>query len=93
MKRLHCTVEFNDGTVLEVDTSTADYLRFETTAKRHGWPSMQESPARWEAFSAWSALERTGMYSKPWEQFLEDVGMVDGVPRKVNPTGPVNTDE
>ena len=92
MKRLHCIVEFTDGTVMEVETSTADYLRYETTAKRHGWPTMQDSPARWEAFSAWSALERSGAYTKPWETFLEEVGMVDGAPKTVRPTEQANTD-
>lgn len=87
MKRLHCVVEMADGRVLEADTTTADYIRFEKTARTHGWGSMQDNTVLWEAFAAWSALTRTGQYSDTWEQFIDtDVDLVDSRAMGIPPT-------
>lgn len=90
MKRMHMTVELRDGTILKADSTSADYMRYEQTAKRHKWGSMQENPAIWEIFVGWCALVRTGQYSGSWESFANpndpDAVNVDGEMFDADPT-------
>lgn len=82
MKRMHMTVELNDGTIITADSAAVDYLRYEQTAKRHKWGSMTENPAIWEIFIGWCAVTRTGQWSGSWEDFI----------KPDNPRGAANVD-
>ena len=96
MKRLHATAEMADGSVLKADTTTKDYILFETTAKRQKppWGGISDNPARWEAFVSWSAFRRTGQYAGSFDAFLDDVDMVEASQEiDVDPTQPVAGDD
>lgn len=91
MKRMHITAEMADGRILKADSTSADYMRYEQTAKRHKWGSMQDNPAIWEIFVGWCALVRTGQYGGTWEQFTAPGGAesavnVDGELFDLDPT-------
>lgn len=89
MKRLHATAEMADGSVLKADTTTKDYILYETTGKRQKppWGGISENPARWEAFISWSAFRRTGQYAGSFDAFLDDVEMVEAAGEtEVDPT-------
>jgi len=79
VKRLDVHVELFDGRVLETKTSLADYVLYETTAKRQKppWGGVSESPSRWEAFVSWAALRRTGQYAGSFDAFLTEADLVD----------------
>ena len=86
MKRLDIHIEMENGDVYDVTTKTADYLLFETTAKRHKWGGVSDNPALWEAFLAWSAARRVGKFAGTWETFQKEVDMVEAKQQEVDPT-------
>lgn len=71
----------------EVQTRQSDLLRYETTARKHGWGLLGNddkfSTVQWLSFLAWSAAKRTGALPETmtWETFsaeVEDVELVGG---------------
>ncbi len=86
MRRLNITIEMDNGDKFEVQTKTADYLLYETTAKRHKWGTVSDNPAMWEAFLGWAASRRVGKYSGTWETFIKDVDMVEAKQEDLDPT-------
>jgi hypothetical protein len=66
-------VRLTDGRVLEARVINPDYLRWDRTASKHGWPKMAEAPFLWQTFLAWSALRREGLIadSVTWEEFSD----------------------
>jgi len=67
------TVSMEDGRELSVRVLNPDYLRWDRTAAKHGWPSMAKAPHTWLTFVAWSALKREGQIGPEvtWEDFSE----------------------
>ena len=86
MRRLNINIVMENGDVYDVTTKTADYLLFETTAKRHKWGGVSDNPALWEAYLGWAALRRVGKFSGTWEAFTKEVDMVEATPEDVDPT-------
>src|SRR5262245_40906380 len=62
-----------DGRELTVRVLNPDYLRWDRTAAKHGWPAMAKAPFTWLTFVAWSALRREGLIPEAmtWEDFSE----------------------
>jgi hypothetical protein len=89
MKRLDIHIEMENGDTFDVKTKTADYLLFETTAKRHKWGGVSENPALWEAFLAFAASRRVGKFTGTWEVFQKEVDIVEATPEDVDPTNEV----
>jgi hypothetical protein len=85
VKKLNIRTEMDDGQVFHTTTKTADYLLFETTAKKHRWGGLSENPALWEAFLAWASLKRTGQYALTWEKFTAEVDSVEATQIDVDP--------
>ena len=67
------TVLMEDGRTHTVRVRNPDYLRWDRTASKHGWPSMDKAPHTWLTFVAWSALRREGLIpdDMTWEAFSE----------------------
>lgn len=83
------SVELVNGDAWDVQTTTRDYVAYETTAKRQRppWGPMADNLAMWEAFVAWSASKRVGKYAGSWEQWLDECVSVDGrADEAVDPT-------
>lgn len=68
-------VLMTDGATLEVQTDNRDLVRYEKTAARHKWPTMQEQPIVWLTFLAWAGLRRETQIPADvtWERFSEDL--------------------
>jgi hypothetical protein len=95
MKRLDVHATLFDGTELKATTALRDYILFETTAKRQKppWGGITENPTRWEAFVSWAALRRTGQYTGGFDQFLDEVEVVDASSEEdVDPTNQAATE-
>lgn len=86
MKKLDIKIDMDNGDHFDVQTKTADYLLYETTAKKHRWGGVSDNPAQWEAFLAWAALRRLGKYSGTWESFVKEVDIVEAKQIDVDPT-------
>jgi hypothetical protein len=88
MKKIDFVVEMDDGTTLKVTTKMADYVLYETTAKRQKppWGGIGDNPSLWETFVSWAALRRTGQFSSSFEAYQKEVGMVSGEAQDVDPT-------
>jgi hypothetical protein len=88
MKQLTISITMANGDQWTVQTTTRDYVAYDDTAKRQRppWGAMGDNVARWEAFLAWHASRRLGLYDKPWESFLDDAVSVDGAPADLDPT-------
>jgi hypothetical protein len=68
-------VSLEDGRQLQVRVVNPDFLAWDRTAAKHGWPSMRTAPFLWMTFLAWSALRRTGQLGGDvtWEAFSEQL--------------------
>lgn len=82
-----------NGDEFEVQTRQSDLLRYETTARKHGWGMLGNedkfSLVLWSTFLAWVAGKRVGNVPETvtWETFsdeVEDVEVVNGA--AVDPT-------
>lgn len=78
---------------VEVQTRQGDLLRYETTARKHGWGLLGNddkfSLVQWSTFLAWCALKRTGEIPEgtTWEVFADEVDDVEVInASEVNPT-------
>lgn len=85
-----------DDAEFEVQTKQSDLLRYETTARKHGWGLLgtdeKFSFVQWSTFLAWVAGKRVGALdaSLTWEAFadtVDDVEVIGDAP--ANPTQPV----
>jgi hypothetical protein len=88
VKRLTINVEMDDGRTWQVRATTADYIRYDTTARkqRPPWGAMGDNLALWEAFVAWSASRREGQYQGSWDDWLDHNIVCDGQSEDVDPT-------
>jgi hypothetical protein len=89
VKRMTIAIEMTDGSKWDVQTTTRDYVAYDQTAKRQRppWGPMGDNIALWEAFVAWHASKRLGLYAKPWETFLDECVAADGkADETVDPT-------
>lgn len=64
-------ITLNDGTTLVVRVLNPDYLRWDLSRGKKGWPSGQEAPFLFATFLAWSAAKREGAYEGTYEAFAE----------------------
>jgi|SRR5262245_25442401 len=66
-------VVLEDGRALTVQATNPDYIRWDRTAAKHGWPTLRQAPFMWMTFLAWSALRRTGQIADAvtWEEFSD----------------------
>lgn len=66
-----------DGRTLEARVINPDYLRWDRTAAKHGWPKATEAPFFWQTFLAWSAFRREGLIAADvsWETFSEELAV------------------
>lgn len=76
-------VIMEDGTQHRVQVRNPDFLRWDKTAAKHGWPEAQKAPFLWNTFVVWAALRRTGAIGQDvtWETFetaAASVKMVTG---------------
>jgi hypothetical protein len=67
----YVTVLMADGTSYTVRVLNPDYLRWDRTAAKHGWPPMAKAPHTWLTFVAWAALRREDRIGSTWEDFSE----------------------
>jgi len=85
------TVTMADETTHTVRVLNPDYLRWDRTAAKHGWPRMDQAPHTWLTFVAWSALRREGRIGDDvtWEAFSERLCLqVENASGAANGTGP-----
>jgi hypothetical protein len=67
----------------EVQTKQSDLLRYEMTARKHGWGMLgtdeKFSFVQWSTFLAWVAGKRTGAIADglTWEAFADEVDDVE----------------
>ena len=66
-------VVMDDGRELIVQVRNPDYIVWDRTASKHGWPKMADAPLTWLTFVAWAALRREGQINgeMTWEAFSE----------------------
>lgn len=64
-------VHMADGKQLEVLVANPDMVRWDMTAHKHKWPSMEEAPVLWSTFVTWRAAVRAGTYAGKWEDWSE----------------------
>lgn len=84
-----------DGRVLEARVINPDYLRWDRTASKHGWPTATQAPFFWQTFLAWSALRREGLIESTvtWEDFSENLAVqveLEGMGAEQNGTNGVD---
>jgi hypothetical protein len=83
------TVVLDDGETHEVLTTLRDQLRYENAARAEKWGPMGENLVRFEAFVAWSALQRTGVLNgEKFDEFVDRVAQIDSDAVPVRPTTP-----
>lgn len=60
-----------DDSIVEVQCTNADLVRFDLTRGKHKWPAAPEAPMLWITFLAWAALKRTHGIAEAvtWEAF------------------------
>lgn len=73
------TVRLADREAFIVDTRPIDNVRFEDTARRHKWGSVQDVPMKYMYFTAYAACTRSGEFdpAKGFEAFLDVLVDVD----------------
>src|SRR5215813_11861128 len=60
---------------LEIQTTSADMVRWDRTRFLHKWPPVTEAPILWMTFVSWAAARRTGAIPPDYayEQWEADV--------------------
>jgi hypothetical protein len=56
--RIHAKVTLDDGTVLAAAVDQRDYVRYDLTRAKHGWPPPDQAPFVFQTFTAAAALIR-----------------------------------
>jgi hypothetical protein len=66
-------VTLDDGSTLQAQVINSDMVRWDRTAAKHGWPTVQTAPFLWLTFVAWSALRREGAIGEDvgWDAFVD----------------------
>lgn len=86
-----------DDSVLEVQVTNADLVRWDMTRQKQRWPTdVREAPFLWLTFVAWCALRRTSSIPQEttWESFSEttqevsDLSESEGTDDDTRPTQP-----
>ena len=74
----HLRVVLGDDSILTVQCTNADLVRFDMTRARQKWPPAQDAPMLWLTFIAWAALKRTAGIadSVTWEAFSESTQQI-----------------
>lgn len=93
MPRIRARVLFDDDSTADVVITQADMLRFDEVRPTKGWLTAADVLPLYNAFLAWSALERAG--EKPgrfddWKRHVDDVEL--GAVEPVDPTRPAPGD-
>lgn len=70
MAQVKQTIHMADGAVHEVIITNQDRTRWDLTAPRQNWPSIQEAPFLFMTFVAWAGLKRLGIYAEEFERFM-----------------------
>lgn len=94
MPRIRAKVLFDDDTVADAVITQADMLRWDEVRAGKGWLPAPDVLPLYNAFLAWSALERAG--EKPgrfddWKRHVDDVEL--GAVEPVDPTRPAHGDD
>ena len=55
---LRVVLHEDDDAAVEVQTTNADLVLAERTARKHKWGTIQESPLTYQTFMSWAALRR-----------------------------------
>jgi hypothetical protein len=83
------TVVLEDGRRYEVKTNLKDQLRYEEIARKNKWGPLGDNLVRFEAYTAWSALERSGdINGMKWDEFQAAVEQIDSAVISPRPTTP-----
>lgn len=84
------TVTMADREAWVVDTRPIDNVRFEDTARKHRWGTVQDSPMRYMYFLAYAASTRNGHFpvSKGFDAFLDELVDVDAEDEATANDGP-----
>jgi hypothetical protein len=79
--RLSVVLSEDATEAIEVQTINADMVLAETTARKHNWGSLQDSPLRFQTFIAWAALRRRKLIPPDllWESFESTCASVSPV--------------
>jgi hypothetical protein len=56
--RVHAKVTLDDGRVFDAAIDNRDYVRYDLTRAKAGWPPAQDAPFVFQAFTAAAALIR-----------------------------------
>lgn len=64
-------IDYADGTDLVVRVLNPDYLRWDLSRQKRGWPVGPEAPFLFATFLAWSAAKREGHFAGSYEEFTE----------------------
>ena len=69
----------SDDTILELQTTNADLIRWDRTRAKHKWPTIEEAPFLWLTFLGWSAARRSKVIGPDvtYEAWEADVLQVD----------------
>ena len=89
-------VALADGRTERAHVFNADFLRWDRTAAKHGWPRFQDAGVMHTTFLVWSALRRSKQIPSTdewsWERFSEELCLkitpveTDEEPGAVDPT-------
>ena len=83
MQSLNLQVEFIDGTSIDVSTSAADYIKFESHFDKSIATLGNDVRLTYMFFLAWSASKRTGKTDLEFDAWSETVAMVgESEPKK-----------
>ena len=76
MQPINLQIQFTDGTSLDVSTTAADYIKFETHFDKSIAELGKDVRLTYMFFLAWSASKRTGKTELEFEAWSETVAMV-----------------
>jgi hypothetical protein len=83
MQPINLLISYIDGTSVEVSTTAADYIKFETHFDKSIATIGDQARLTYMFFLAWSAAKRTGETELEFEPWAETVSMVGDTDPKV----------
>jgi hypothetical protein len=89
--RVYAKVTLDDGRVLQAAIDNRDYVRYDLTRAKAGWPPAPDAPFIFQSFTAAAALIRQGDAAGDPAKLLEQIVMVDveeSEPVPPTPPGP-----
>lgn len=72
-------ITFIDGTEYTVRVLNPDYLRWDLSRGKRGWPAGSDAPFLFATFLAWSGAKREGRFAGTYEEFAEQVADVSPI--------------